>query len=273
MRRFLFPVIILAVLSLSGCGWVLSLFASGEAAIVEFSYEGIDGTATVDPEARTVEITIPPINLASVTPVVEVTEGADLGPLPAFADGVPATVSITAENGDVVEWTVTVNLELGVSFLLNGERVIVQGGFTSTDPGTAEDYGNGVPPASVYSFGTGMDDIIVPGSIISPPNAWNPDINERIELYVEIEVTGSNEYSTGDFYLYYEVDGDDDGIPEIYFVQESGTATVNEIAAEVGDIVSGVFAAAGVNEMASGDLVITDGFFKVQRIVDDAFGE
>ena len=77
MRRILYPAlmvaaVVIAVISLTGCNWVFSLFQSGEAAILAFSFDVMEGTATIDPEARTVEIEIPPFDLGTLTPAVEV---------------------------------------------------------------------------------------------------------------------------------------------------------------------------------------------------------
>lgn len=268
MRRFLLPVVIAAVLALSGCDWVLSLFGSEEAAIVTFSFEGIEGTASIDPEARAVEIEIIPIDLSTVTPVVEVSEGAMLGELPAFVDGEPATIEVTAENGEVVEWTVTVTLQLGLSFLLNGERVVLQGGYTNSgSQAEADELYNGQPPGSVDSFDSALG-VSVPDEVID----WGAEESafHLMELYLSSSAVGSYTYGTGDFSLYYYLDADRNFVDEIWFVQESGEVSVTGTGA-VGGIITGTFGAGGVNEMDSGPLAITNGFFKVRRIADDRF--
>ena len=267
MRRFLLPVVMVAVLSLTGCDWVLSLFGSEEAAIVAFAFDGVEGSASINPETRTVEIEIIPIDLSMVTPVVEVSEGAVLGALPDFVDGEPVTIEVTAENGEVVEWTVTVILQLGASFNVDGERVVLQGGYTdSEDTQWAASWGNGRPPGSVTYYEELIvnvnDNLVDFASYTSPVE----------DIFLSFYGSTAGAYDSQSFYLDYYRDRNGDYDPEVSFWFQDGTATISSIG-EIGEIITGTFAAEGINGFEGPPVSITSGFFKVVRIDDDMFGE
>lgn len=148
MKKILLIIIVIAVVALSGC----SLFGSDEASIVSFDVDGIVGSADVDPVNLTVTVTVEPMDISSIEPEITVSEKALITEPSSIQDGVPATYIVTAENGDVVEWTVTVNVQYGVSFLLDGIKIILTGGWEYSDDATWNSYmGAGVPGIDVDS--------------------------------------------------------------------------------------------------------------------------
>ena len=148
MKKLLLITIVIAVIAITGC----SLFGSAEAAIISFSVEGIVGTAEIDPVTHSVTVTVEPMDISSIDPVITVSEKALLTEPESIEDGVAATYTVTAENGDVVEWTVTVNVQYGISFVLDGTKVIFTHGFKdSSDSAANAAEGNGVPGIAVLS--------------------------------------------------------------------------------------------------------------------------
>ena len=89
---------------------------SEDALIISFNFDGIEGEAVIDLEDRTITITTIPMDLSGIEPEISISEGAVLGEIPVFEDGVPADILVTAEDGTVEQWTVTIHVRLKIGF-------------------------------------------------------------------------------------------------------------------------------------------------------------
>ena len=247
----------LVAVALTSC----QFFGSSDASIVSFSLDGITVDASIDPDARTVVVSAPPVDLSKISATIAVSTGAELQSVPTFVDGVPTSVTLTAEDGTEVTWTVTVNLQLGVSFKLDGEWVFLLAGFVNTENAEEnEALGNGEPGASR----AGSDLQVQVVRDVQDVAVWYyPEAN-----YVWMDIYGFavGTFTTvsdgdGDFYLYYVSDD------ESYFLSE-GTIDVTHAASSVGDLIVATFdALLEYNDgLFSADL--TNGFMKLRRIAD-----
>ena len=88
---------------LSGCDLMTSIFGSDEAAITAFTQAGMVGEPVIDVENATVTLIVEPMDLSAFTPEITISEGATITAPESITDGVAATYTITAENGDFVE--------------------------------------------------------------------------------------------------------------------------------------------------------------------------
>jgi len=150
MKKYmLFILSILFVLTFS-CKVDDSATLSGDAYILTFEIDGMVGEAEIDETAGTVVITVEPLDITAVDPVITVSEGATLGAVPELKDGEAVPVSITAENGDIREWQITVNVESGVSFVLDGSKIILQEGRVDSSSSANTDALGGGEPAACY---------------------------------------------------------------------------------------------------------------------------
>ena len=272
MVRRLTGLIVVCGLVISGCAFV----DVEEARIVSFSLEGFDVTADIDPAARTVIVSAPAVDLASVTPVVGLSPGATLATMPTFSDGVPTAVTIVSEDGNGLEWTVTINLRLGISFTVDGTWVLLTEGYTDTSNETTEaEWGYGVPA------GTVEDDANL--TLWANDELYDLAGSEPLtEEYLWIEIYGTEtgsytvEEQISEFGVWYWVDGGEGS--SISFSTEAGSLTVQKAAASVGEVISGTFAVTGSSSPLMKDvrqggesthMSITNGYFKVERLGDD----
>ena len=169
------------------------------------------------------------------------------------------------------KWTLTVNLERGISFKFNGERVFLLEGFTnSLDHDDAADWGNGVPGAS-YEPLIPCIDIIVVASLYD----WGTT-TEQPPKYATIIINGTvadqYDYDVGFTFDYWN-EGEN-----IDFTQASGTLDLTTSAATVGEHVVGTFTAEGDDSggqmlVAQDAASVTEGFFKVKRIADELWSD
>ena len=146
-KHITFPFLALTlILVLSGCDLMTSIFGSEEAAITAFTEAGIIGEPEIDAENATITLTVEPMDLSSFDPEITISESATLVEPESLTDGVAATYTVTAENGDIVEWAVTVNVQYGISFTIGGTKTILLHGFSdSSDTTQNTSVGDGVP--------------------------------------------------------------------------------------------------------------------------------
>jgi len=81
----------------TGC----SMFGSEEAIITDVQVPGLESTVMIDETNRTVDITVGPYNIVSLSPVV--------------TDGQPVKIDVVAQNATVAERTITATASLGDS--------------------------------------------------------------------------------------------------------------------------------------------------------------
>ncbi|TFH05565.1 MAG: hypothetical protein E4H09_01800 [Spirochaetales bacterium] len=263
IRVVLLAFIVLAIPT--GCGW----FQAGDAQILSFSFQGIEISVSIDPATNSVTVSAPAVDLSTVTPDVTVSEGATLTNPAPFEDGVPQTLVITAENGDTVEWDVTINLRLGISFQVDGDLVFLESGLTdSFDPVLASDIGDGVPLGSLYGTEgayTGFDIFASSDTIdLSDPDP----AAVYLALYLSLPANPSEWLGT----TYTRGIGDDTFSVEAYSEEPTmslseGQATLATVSDPEGGFWTGTF-------WFSGDgVAVTVGFFKVQQVMNDAYNQ
>ena len=149
MRRAAAGLILaLMLITFPGCA---ALTGNDGTEILGFLLETTVGTPVIDPGARTVGVTVEPVDLAAIPPpVFTLSDGATIDGPPLLEDEVPAAFTVTAENGDTATWTVTVTVQPGIGFTLSGARVSLTRGFTDTGDATHDEaLGSGEPPAVV----------------------------------------------------------------------------------------------------------------------------
>ncbi len=243
----------LVAVALASC----QFFGSSDASIVSFSLDGITVDASIDPDARTVVVSAPPVDLSKIPATIAVSTGAELEAIPTFVDGVPTTVTVIAEDGTEVTWTVTVNLQLGVSFKLDGEWVFYLHGVTdSSSDEAAEDWGNGAPHASVVTGeGSTLVFFATTELIDFVADSALPDF---IQLWIDGTTVGT--YADGTAYGDLRVSDD-------YWWTNEGTAVLERIDT-VGGTVVVRFAFDLVND-SDQSATVADGFAKLLRIIDD----
>ncbi|TVQ17489.1 MAG: hypothetical protein EA382_18785 [Spirochaetaceae bacterium] len=261
MRHLRIAVAALVAVAIAACQFGVS----SDASIVSFSLDGITVDASIDPDARTVVVSAPPVDLSKISASIAVSSGADLDSVPTFVDGVPTPVTVIAEDGTEITWTVTVNLQLGVSFKLDGEWVFLLAGFVNTENAEEnEDLGNGEPGGSR----TGSDlQVQVVRDVQDVSVSYSPEANcISMDIYgfaVGTFTTVSDGY--GDFYLDYNSDD------EFYYLSE-GTIDVTHAASSVGDLIVATFAALLEYNDGQFSADLTNGFMKLRRIADDVWG-
>jgi len=244
---------------------------SGDALIVSFDFDGITGEAVIDLENRTVTITTIPMDLSGIEPEISVSEGASLGEIPAFEDGVPADIIVTAEDGTVEEWTVTINVQRGISFLLDGTRVVLTAGLSGEYIGRAMSLsraiGAGEPGCCYfdgYIDGFALNDVYDLDS--------EPLVEEAVTIYADGE--SPDTYNDANCIVQYCLDLEPDGTYEIDINSNTaGTATVilNNSPA-VGEDLYGSFSVADtLNLVDDSDVSISDGYFKLLRVDDESY--
>jgi len=254
-----FGLVFLTAVFFLGC----QLFQSGEAQIVSFSLSGIVGEAEIDPEAKTVTAAVEPVDLSGLEPSVGVSEGASVTPA-ALVDGEAVTFKITAEDGTVEEWKVTVNVQRGLSFTYASTptHVVLTNGFVDEmDEIHNAALGDGAPFVSYYPleelvFVYVLDDIhdlnsnpseVEYSQFAFPGAAGTYDSTEVFLWYIRYSDTEDFSFSSDD------TDAD------------SFSFTVSSYG-EVGEDIIGTFSGTAVNGETH---TITDGFFKLRRLEDD----
>ena len=261
--------IVLVSLIVTGC----FLFGPSDASIVSLSLGELPVEVSIDPSTRTVVAIAPPVDLALVKPTIGVSPGATLVGATSFADGVPAKVTVSPSFGRTVDWTVTVNVNPGVSFLLDGVRVTLLAGYTdSSDPERAVVWGSGMPGGSVApddSFDFWAHETVTDADVCR--------LHEEHGVWITLPKLSSGTYST-----------ENEDAMRVNYRNDSVSmyATMLSVAvratpAHIGDFATGSFSASlsvkqgktgqekgdpGTGRTAAHEL--TAGFFKVARIAD-----
>lgn len=144
-------LVAVVIVGLSGCSVFRSLFGSREADITGFVVDHMIGAPTIDAVAHTVTAEVEPLDVSALMPTITVSEKAAAGAV-ALVDGEPVPVQVTAENGDIVDWLVTVSAGLGIALELTGSRVLLLHGVEdSSDAANHEDIGSGRPLGTLGS--------------------------------------------------------------------------------------------------------------------------
>jgi len=271
-RKMLLSItIVFAFLAaLTGCEFISQFFASDQASIVSFSMDGIVGTATIDPDNRTVTLAVEPMDISTVTPTVTVSENATLQ-MATLVDGQAATFRVTAEDGTVVTWSVTVNVQYGMSFTYASEPthvVLTAGVVDSSDPSSNTVNGDGVPAG--YAYVGGASDSTFAYAMASNFDlaaAAGPPLNYATVAFPGMTTgsfTGTESYFT--YHRYVDGGAGDVYLESDYTADASFHLSVSSFRDVGGDIV-GIFYGS-VNDGMSAPHTLTDGFFKVRRLAD-----
>jgi hypothetical protein len=265
MKRI--AVLALAVAALVGLG-SCALFKSGDAAILTFVFDGLVGSATIDADAGTITATVEPMDLSAATPEVTVSEKAELTQHPALVDGEAVTYVVTAENGSTAEWTVTVTVQYGMSFSLDGTKVVLTAGIVnSADATLNEQYGNGVPLAALNGGDTlGAVALAEQLDMADPPAAGAGTEASLMFAWAAGDPGPGTFDGTTAAFNYMTTD----------YLAAAGafTATPTTLVAEItalgavgGDVV-GTFSGTVV-DTNDATPALTDGFLKARRVADD----
>lgn len=250
--------IVIVVIGLSGCTMVMSIFGSGEAMIVGVSLGETEAIVQIDDEAKTVAISVPPVAPELRVPVVSVSDDAELTEQPDLQDGVTVIYVVTAENGDVAEWEVTLTIGYGLSFYLGDEFVILEAGITDgTNPLLAAALGDGTPLGVIRASGGGLE-----VWTFADEQEWSGISPEHYaKLSVTATTTGS--YTEADGYDFYfnRMVGSDTGT----YASSAGELTISRYD-EAGGVITGTFTAEGNWNLTP--TAIDQGFFKVLRLQD-----
>lgn len=212
MKKLIILMLICLICAASffGCDDTGAGTASVEAAITAFTGAGLVGTPNIDLEAHTVSLTVEPMDLSNYSPELVVSDYAEVTSAPGtIADGVPATYTVTAEDGTAVDWKVTVNVLYGVAFDYGTRHIVLtEGEIYSGDPEFNEYVGDGVP--GIYSSGssnyfTVYSEVYDYGSEsrASEPPTYEYDY-DYFEFYFEGESTEIYSSASAE---YYESDG------------------------------------------------------------------
>jgi hypothetical protein len=255
MRKFN-PLILLCLLivTISGC-------ASSENSIISMSLDGavITEAPVIDETTRTIFVTVEPVDLSTITPTFELSANAEIGTL-TLEDGQPCTCTVIAADGTASEWTITVTVEPGISFISDEIRKTFRGGVVdSADSINNEAYGNGVPSLSVCTTGQSGD----MGLGFSEYYDLASDENNEVEI-LSLNLTNSSEQLISGFHW---IVSSTSGFNGTINVEKTHTG-------DIGDWVIGTFFGSAngyVDGEMSGDIIrIDDGFFKLLRIADDS---
>ena len=255
-----------AVLVLAGCG-------SAENAILSFGLDGAVITAgpVIDPAARTVSVTVEPVDLAGVTPKIGVSDKAEAGGVE-LADGEAAVCVVTAENGAGEEWKIRVNVEPGIHYCYGDTPVTLKRGLKGEDDAETALLGDGVPMGSFNPSNPGENERNVVGAF-SEVSSFSGDIREAAVIhFADVDGRPASVASDGWSIQYQKSEG------QINVVLKQGDSS-NRLSVlsfgEEGEYITGIFGGAGLyaaggESIEDGvDVNITEGYFKVLRLRDD----
>ena len=263
-----FALVFVLVFVFTGCDViddvVNSVFGSDEAEILTFDIDGIVGKAEIDSENKTVDLTVEPMDISGVEPIVTVSENATIT-TEKLVDGQAVILEVTAENGDVVSWEVTVNVQHGISFTYKSvttKVVFTAGAIDSEDSDNNDLVGDGVPSGNVrYGSSTGVF------AFEEEYDTSGDYLPSHIGLFFFGLDTG--DYTT---LFYYILEGNK---PFFIAVDDEISSSISKYG-KVGGNIIGTFSGTGAEKyidwMPSGkEHEITDGFFKVRRIENEVF--
>ncbi len=232
----------------SSCDLMNSIFGSDEAAITTFTEARVVGEPVIDVENKRITLTVEPIDLASFNPVITISEGAVISAPESIADGVAAIYKVTAENGDIVEWKVTVNIQYGISFTIDGTKTVYTCGFIdNTDAVSNTNMGDGAPGIEKDIDNTSMSYLFFKEQDINEPPEYD-------YLYLELSGITVGKYEDDFFAVTEGAEGD---LEEKEYVTDYNVT-------EFGDT-GGAFRATFSGEAEDGTK-LTNGFAKLQVI-------
>ena len=284
MRVGFRTIIVLASLALPGCfllgppdsvstdGNIPAAETPTDADIVSFSLGELPIEVSLDAATRTVVAVTPPVDLALIEPTIEVSAGASIVNTGAFADGLPTTITLSPSIGQPVEWTVTVHVKPGMTFLLDGERVtLLAGCIDSTRPDL---WANGIPAGSFLTR-NGQFEVWGHETITEADSCKVAD-GHGVLITLPGLTTGTYSTDTDNLYLSF---WNETISPTVSLRGETITVLVTSSPGQVGEFMTGRFD--GVLSPAkkhSGKTPpptpeLTEGFFKVLRVGDDIWGE
>ena len=257
MKLVRFAAAIVTAVLLAGCGW----WGGDEATVESVSVAGVPLSVSIDPDARTVVVSAPPIDLSAVTVGVTVTEGGTTSGLQSFEDGIPQTLTVTSANGGTEEWSLTINLREGISFRTDGDWVFLEAGLTdSNDPEAAALLRNGKPFGS-YEAGEGSYfDMLAAAQVI---DLDDPDL-ETARFLIGLSFDGAPPARLGAYEL-----GSDFDYVDLYLTEwielTDGSLSLVQAPNGEGQIARATFAFSGPNA------ALTQGYLKLVQIADDGF--
>ena len=198
---------------------------------------------------------------------VGVSEGATVTTA-TLVDGEPAVFKVTDQNGNVADWTVTVNVQRGISFTYESTptRVVVTKGFVDSADGTHNAaIGDGTP---LGIANTSYDEVQVYALKDVVDVQVSPTEYEWCTLYIP-DAAGT--YDSTEVYYGYTKESDDNAEDISLSSDETVAGSFEVIVTSfgaVGENIIGTFSgtAKTPEDMAH---TITDGFFKVLRLEDD----
>ncbi len=147
---------------------------SSEAAILSYASDYIIGEAIIDSVNKKIYVTVKPMDLANFNPVITISDKAVITPPDSIEDGTESIYRITAENGIIAEWKVTITVQYGITFTMDENTVTLTGGYeNSVDPINDATLGSGIPALSIvrtYSTGVALEQIYDQGTETLPPD-------------------------------------------------------------------------------------------------------
>lgn len=245
---------------------------SNEANVTSLTINGQIGNAVIDQNARTISITLEPMAISDAVSTIVVSAGA-IGTTPSLVDGSAAPFTVTAEDGTVTNWSVTVNIAFGISFDIDGNHVVLLEGMIDEDESDFTAFELCDYDPIIYDYDT--DDYRLHANL----NVW--ELNDfNIDIYYpglslfDISFVSPGVYTCNSFGYYHEYTDASDLVlyytdlgtssdTEILFTNVSITETHN--AACTGNF-SGLIDryAPDFNTLSQADVNITNGCFKTK---------
>ena len=248
---------LLVIAVFTGCEFLDAFMESDENDILTFLMDGIVGSASINPGARTVTLEVEPMDISTVQPAVTVSQNATYVPQ-TLRDGIPVTFIVTAEDGSQATWTITVNVQHGVSFEVDGTRYVFTEGYVdNTYTYTPDEIGNGVPPA----YWSNVDMVTYVDAFAQPKQIPWDQTDEY--TYIGFPSTTTGEYvSPGAFFQW-----EDQAAGESFgSVPSQFTVNVTSYGG-LGETVTGTFSGQVSDGVSQHELV--EGFFKGVLLPDD----
>ncbi|MBI9108574.1 MAG: hypothetical protein JEZ04_17655 [Spirochaetales bacterium] len=248
-------LIVLFILAVSGC-------ASNENSIISITLDGavLIGEPVIDEAAKTITASIEPADLSTITPTFVLSSNAEAGEI-TLEDGEACICTVTAEDMTSSEWTITVTVQPGASFVYEDTSIsFLHGCINSLDGDLNNNYGDGVPYAIDYeneqsSFtGACAYKKVWDYSTEETPTSENMSLqfsNAGIGFFGYIDPTGSENIT--------------------FF----GPGTLDVISfGKIGEYITGTFSGTyekrvGSDTEPTTTVKITEGFFKVLRLQDN----
>lgn len=140
-----FVVTVISENKLSETNYVITLNAkNSEATIIDYAVQNQVGSSIIDPVAKTVTVLVNNnVDFSTLVPIFQLSDFATLriGTYPqnsavtALNYTLPVVYNVLAQNGDIIEWTVTIEYAKPTITLLGNSVVSLDKGCSFTDPG------------------------------------------------------------------------------------------------------------------------------------------